>query len=397
MGCVAWSSVRPEIARVKVSRGMGVKTRWASARGSRQLLPPTCHAPRVRRLLLGVPLSPSYEDRQKATGRDGLRGIFRLSAIDRQKRNRDGLRRRDDAVVEQTTPWPMLDSALGERTSLRTTLTGTVLLFTMAASLTVGQNPTRVVVTRWAHVFVTPHVRQEALAQVEAGVELSVLRTEGEWYLVEYESRRWGQRRGYIHRTDVRPVSVKAGTTSQISARKDADSSTAPRAVAPTVMPPASPLVPAPDRSSVDLKLLVLESFLRTMAAGPVTPTTSRKIMIFGGRGHHTYLGCLSCPASAPDSILNEHGKYGDCQSAFADNLFCRGPFKEFGSSGPFHDQSACANGASDPPVIVDGDGNYYGRFSVGGPFGHRDAVCGALGKFKNQGTCETVEWVCQH
>jgi hypothetical protein len=279
---------------------------------------------------------------------------------------------------------------------LRTAAFGAALLASLLAGIATCQVPTKVVATRWTYVFVTPQIRQEALARIETGVELLVIGTEGEWYLVEYESPRWGRRRGYVSRNDVRPASQLAKANNQLTIPTPAASPTTPHAANPTVLAPNSGPVPAPDRSSVDLKLLVLESFLRAMAAAPNTSTPSRKLMLFGGRGHRTYLGCLNCPPNAQDSIFNEYGKYGGCPSAFADNLFCRGPFKEFGSSGPFHDQSACANGASDPPVIVDADGNYYGRFSVGGPFGHRDAVCGIYGPHKNAGACKTVEWVCQ-
>src|SRR3990172_1540629 len=120
----------------------------------------------------------------------------------------------------------------------------------------------------------------------------------------------------------------------------------------------------------------------------PTTATTSQgqryKIMIFGGESHKTYLGCLNCPTSARDSIFNRYGEYGHCPGPFSDNLFCRGPFKVFGSSGPFNDRSACGSSASDPPVIVDEEGSYYGRFSIGGPFGHGDSVCSTFGRFKS-------------
>jgi hypothetical protein len=270
------------------------------------------------------------------------------------------------------------------------------LLATVVPEPATSQPPLKVVATRWTYIFVTPQIRQDALARIETGVELSVLGTEGEWYLVEYESPRWGQRRGYVNRNDVRAASQGAKPNGQHITPKPAASPSTPQAANRTVIVANSRPVPTPDKSSVDAKLLVLESFLPAMAAAPTGSAPSRKLMLFGGRGHRTYLGCLSCPASAPDSIFNQSGKYGGCPSAFSDNLFCRGPFKEFGSPGPFHDESACANGASDPPVIVDGDGNYYGRFSVGGTFGHRDAVCGTFGPHQNQGTCETVEWVCQ-
>lgn len=282
------------------------------------------------------------------------------------------------------------------RNPIRAAAFGVTFLASMAAQVATSQPPSKVVATRWTYVFVTPQVRHEALARIETGVELSVLGADGEWYLVEYESPRWGRRRGYIHRNDVRPVSEASKATTQLTATQRSASPKAPEVTVPAIVTPSSRPVPAPDKSSVDLKLLVVESFERAIAASPAAPITSRKVMIFGGRGHGTYLGCLNCPASATDSIFNKNGRYGGCPSAFADNLFCRGAFKEFGSSGPFHDESACANGASDPPVIVDGDGNYYGRFSVGGAFAHRDAVCDELSKFKHPDSCRTVQWVCR-
>jgi hypothetical protein len=139
---------------------------------------------------------------------------------------------------------------------------------------------------------------------------------------------------------------------------------------------------------------------LGSIAFFSITATSqgqAHKIMIFGGPDHKTYLGCLSCARSSRESIFNEEGEYGRCVGALSDNLFCRGPFKEFGSVGPAHDRSACGSSASDPPVIVDELGAYYGRFSVGGLFGHEDAVCSTsiLGRFKNKQVCDTVKWVC--
>jgi hypothetical protein len=120
------------------------------------------------------------------------------------------------------------------------------------------------------------------------------------------------------------------------------------------------------------------------------------KLMIFGDKDHKTYLGCLNCARSAADSIFNKGGPYGHCPGSFSDNLFCRGPFRDFGSSGPFQDLSACGTNASNPPVIVDGDGKYYGRFSIGGPFGHSDSVCSEIfGDFRSKDVCAIVKWVC--
>jgi hypothetical protein len=138
-----------------------------------------------------------------------------------------------------------------------------------------------------------------------------------------------------------------------------------------------------------------------TVAAvlGLLAPQTqSRKIMIFGGKDHRTYLGCINCPRTARDSIFNDRGEYGRCPGAFSDNLFCRGPFKEFGRKGAFQDLSACGSNASNPPVIVDDEGAYYGRFSIGGLFAHQDAVCSSSfsSRFRNKDACDVVEWVCE-
>jgi hypothetical protein len=126
-----------------------------------------------------------------------------------------------------------------------------------------------------------------------------------------------------------------------------------------------------------------------------LTAQTKVKLMVFGGSDHKVYLGCLSCDPSERDSIFNRAGPYGHCP-IFGDTLFCRGPFKSFGTTGPFQNLSACALGALNPPVIVDESGNYYGRFSVGGPFGHGDSVCAIIGRFKHDDACDLVRWVCE-
>jgi hypothetical protein len=81
--------------------------------------------------------------------------------------------------------------------------------------------------------------------------------------------------------------------------------------------------------------------------------------MVFGGVDHKTYLGCLNCNEYASDSILNAYGTHG---SAFSTESIWN-HFSEYGSE--FSTYSACSASASDPPVIVDGTGAYYGRLSI--------------------------------
>ena len=83
------------------------------------------------------------------------------------------------------------------------------------------------------------------------------------------------------------------------------------------------------------------------------------KLMVFGGPGHKTYLGCLSCSSYSSESLFNSYGTYGSEYSGTS----ILNAYSEYGSlCGGY---SACNPYASDPPVIVDGSGRYYGRFTV--------------------------------
>jgi hypothetical protein len=84
--------------------------------------------------------------------------------------------------------------------------------------------------------------------------------------------------------------------------------------------------------------------------------------LLFGGKGHKTFLGCVNCDVSDPRSIFNETGQYGG--SLASDNRIWS-KFSDFGS--PYADLSPWNKFATDPPVIVDKLGRSYGRFTVGG------------------------------
>jgi hypothetical protein len=93
--------------------------------------------------------------------------------------------------------------------------------------------------------------------------------------------------------------------------------------------------------------------------AGYPSVSPSTKLMLFGGAGHKTYLGCVNCSNLAPDSVFNELGDHG---SRLATDSILN-PFSDYGS--PFSSYSACNPFADDPPVIVDGAGQFYGRLTV--------------------------------
>jgi hypothetical protein len=102
-------------------------------------------------------------------------------------------------------------------------------------------------------------------------------------------------------------------------------------------------------------------SILAAAGAGAAGNTSSpqRKIMLFGGHDHRTYLGCLSCSEYVNDSVFNAYGNYGSRYSSTS----VWNHYSDFGSR--YSDEGACNPYATDPPVIVDLDGNYYGRLTL--------------------------------
>lgn len=93
--------------------------------------------------------------------------------------------------------------------------------------------------------------------------------------------------------------------------------------------------------------------------AQPSINSSFVKLMIFGGEGHSTYLGCLNCSEYDSDSVFNKFSTYGS--SSNAQSIWNH--YGEYGSS--YSSFSACNSYASDPPVVVDGNGKYYGRLTT--------------------------------
>jgi hypothetical protein len=84
-----------------------------------------------------------------------------------------------------------------------------------------------------------------------------------------------------------------------------------------------------------------------------------QRLMIFGGADHDVYLGCLSCLPTAPDSVYNTIGKYGSEISPSS----VRNPISLYGNA--ISPTSACNVLASEPPVLVDRTGKYYGELTM--------------------------------
>lgn len=98
--------------------------------------------------------------------------------------------------------------------------------------------------------------------------------------------------------------------------------------------------------------------------------SASERLLIFGGRGHTDFLGCLNCSEYDSSSIRNRISEYGWANAV--------GVWSVVGKYGSVvGSYSACNQVASDPPVIVTEQGEFLGRLSVSRTI--RDGVC-ALG-----------------
>lgn len=125
-----------------------------------------------------------------------------------------------------------------------------------------------------------------------------------------------------------------------------------------------------PKRVLLMLAFLVLPSTfactpaaLQATAAGlnaaSAAGSGSGPLLLFGGEGHKTFLGCLTCSKYDRNSVLNSYGSFGSPYGATS----ILNPYGNFGSA--YSTYSPCNPYASDPPVIVDGTGKYYGRLTV--------------------------------
>jgi hypothetical protein len=93
--------------------------------------------------------------------------------------------------------------------------------------------------------------------------------------------------------------------------------------------------------------------------ATPIAPPVpSVRVLVFGGRDHKTFLGCL-CGDYESDSVTYEYGQFG---SRYATESIWN-HYGEYGS--PYIDTSACNSYANEPPVVVTSDGKFIGYLTL--------------------------------
>jgi hypothetical protein len=218
-------------------------------------------------------------------------------------------------------------------------------------------------VTRNTDVYVVPRVTQEPLAHIETGVELAVLGSQDNWYLIQYDSPRWGARRAFIDSEAVKPIQVNVQQTSTVNAPSVPPLAPAASAQVSQVVPSDGKKDHPKWRAFGEGVALGLMAIAAGMAAQGVASgsaySAADSLLIFGGDGHHVFLGCLNCGRYDTDSVFNSYGNYGSRYSSES----VLNPYSDYGSR--YSDYGACNPYAQDPPVIVDRAGNFYGRLTL--------------------------------
>ncbi|WP_440030489.1 hypothetical protein [Chromobacterium amazonense] len=98
-------------------------------------------------------------------------------------------------------------------------------------------------------------------------------------------------------------------------------------------------------------------------------PTQNTPLLLFGDSGHHTFLGCLNCGKFDTNSVCNQFGPHG---SPYATESI----WNQYGTYGSrYSSQSPWNKYASDPPVVVDNNGNFYGYLTANQYKGQRTQI----------------------
>ncbi len=90
-----------------------------------------------------------------------------------------------------------------------------------------------------------------------------------------------------------------------------------------------------------------------------ITKSYSQTLHLYGGEKRDEYLGCLNCDDSDNNSIWNEYGTYGSSYNS-------KSIWNTYGTYGDKYNANSPWNAyGSNPPVVVDKDGGFYGYFTV--------------------------------
>ncbi|SAL50827.1 hypothetical protein AWB73_05290 [Caballeronia turbans] len=99
--------------------------------------------------------------------------------------------------------------------------------------------------------------------------------------------------------------------------------------------------------------------WLLVMSTSSVSFAQTTPLLLFGGRDHNVFLGCLNCSQYDSNSVQNEYGSHGSPYSS--ESIFNH--YSDYGSA--YSSDSPCNHYADNPPVIVDQSGAFYGRLTL--------------------------------
>lgn len=110
----------------------------------------------------------------------------------------------------------------------------------------------------------------------------------------------------------------------------------------------------------ITLNMIVTRVVLAAILLASAIPAQAEEmLLLFGGKGHDAFLGCLNCSSVESDSVHNSVGTYGS--SVSSESIF--NSVGEYGSS--VSDLSPCNTLADNPPVIVSKSGTFYGYLTL--------------------------------
>jgi hypothetical protein len=133
-------------------------------------------------------------------------------------------------------------------------------------------------------------------------------------------------------------------------------------------------------------RIVIVASLIALVVAATVVPAQTPELLLLGGDDHKTFLGCLNCGRFDPRSVCNRFGEYGSPFSS--QSIWNR--FGEYGSR--FSPYSPWNRFASNPPVIVDRRGNFYGYFTSNRYHPRRTRIALLLILLDTDETTEDVE-----
>jgi len=107
---------------------------------------------------------------------------------------------------------------------------------------------------------------------------------------------------------------------------------------------------------------VAVTTFFIAMAMATTFPDAVKaqnpELLLFGGNNHEVFIGCLNCGRFGQGSVCNRFGPHGSRYSA--ESIWA--PYGEYGSR--YSSYSPWSRYATNPPVIVDREGNFYGYFT---------------------------------